>query len=290
MRELRGVMTALVTPFDESGALNLRVLPELLEFMRGAGIEGVVIGGTNGEAVSMSVAERKTLLEAALRLRGDLLVLAGTGAASITDAIELTRHAADAGADAALVLPPFFFKNVSAQGVAEYFRRVMDAADIRVLLYSIPQFSAVAVTDEVLDRLKGNPRLAGIKDSAGQWDRTRQLLTERPDLTIFPGSDELLSRALSIGAVGSISGMANPFPDLVAGVKRAYEAGGDVEAAQRRLDTGKSIVLQYPLIGASKAVMANRGVPRMWVRPPLIDLTEKQAAELVGRLREAGAI
>src|SRR6186997_2086841 len=132
MRALRGICTAIITPFDRDGTLTLGQLPAFLDFQRAHGIEGVVVAGTNGEGTSLSVDERMRLLEAVLAASGDMLVIAGTGAASLTDAKTLTKHAGEAGADAALVLPPFFFKNPSAQGVGEYFRRVMDVSDIPI--------------------------------------------------------------------------------------------------------------------------------------------------------------
>jgi 4-hydroxy-tetrahydrodipicolinate synthase len=290
MGQLQGVMTAIVTPFDETGAQNLDALPDFLAYQRAAGIDGVVVAGTNGEGVSQSVEERKRLLEAVMRLKGDFTVVAGTGAASVVDAVELTRHAGEVGADAALALPPFFFKHPSAQGLADYFRHVLDAASIPVLLYSIPQFSAVPITDDVLLLLRDHPRLAGLKDSAGQWERTHQLLTEWPQLKIFPGADELLGQSLQAGAVGAISGTANAFPELVAGVKRAHESGGDVAVAQTRVNQAKDILIRFPLIAVSKSVLAHRGVPRMDVRPPLISLTDAQEKEVLARLREAGLI
>src|SRR2546426_5873655 len=159
MRELAGAMPAMVTPFDERGELNLDALPSYLDFQRRAGVDGVVVCGTNGEGVSMTVSGRKRLLESVIAQRGDFLIIAGTGAANFPDAIELTKHAAEAGADGALVLPPFFFKNPSAAGIADYFRRVLDIAEIPILLYSIPQQTAIPITDEVLEYLKGHPRL-----------------------------------------------------------------------------------------------------------------------------------
>src|SRR5689334_3463175 len=150
MRELRGVCTAIITPFDPQGNLKLDLYAPFLDFQRSAGIEGVVVAGTNGEGTSLSVAERMELLEAVLASRGDLLVIAGTGAASVTDAVELTRHAGSAGADAVLVLPPFYFKNPTPQGIGAYFRRIMDASDVPVLLYSIPQQTAIAISDEMI--------------------------------------------------------------------------------------------------------------------------------------------
>jgi 4-hydroxy-tetrahydrodipicolinate synthase len=286
MGRLHGAMTAMITPFDEAGDLKLDLLPAYLEFQRAAGIGGVVVSGTNGEGVSMTVDERKRLLEGVLRHKGNLTVIAGTGAAALPDAMELTRHAASAGADAVLVLPPFFFKNPTAQGVADYFRRVMDISDIPVLLYSIPQQSAVAVTDEILSLLDGHERLAGLKDSAGDWERTHALVTGRRDLAVLSGSDDLLDRAIGAGAVGNISGTANAFPELIVGVWRASQEG-NVEEAKRQLDAAKGILMQYPLIAASKSVLAYRRVGRMFVRPPLINLTRAQEEEMLGRLKEA---
>jgi 4-hydroxy-tetrahydrodipicolinate synthase len=291
MGELRGLMTAIVTPFDEKGALALDALPGFLDFQREAGIDGVVVTGTNGEGVSLSVNERKAMLEASLRLRGGFTVVAATGAASIADTIELTRHAGKAGADAALVLPPFFFKNVSARGVADFFRPVLDSAEIPVLLYSIPQFSGVEITDAVLALLEGHPRLAGLKDSAGRWERTHALIAgRRGSLSVFPGSDDLLARGLRAGAVGAISGTANAFPELVVGVKRALESGGDAADAQARLDAAKRVLLDYPFIAGNKTVLAYRGVARMSVRPPLVNLTAEQEREMLARLKDAGVL
>ncbi len=287
MIELRGVFTAIVTPFQADGSLNLDAVPRFLDFQRRMGMDGIVVCGTNGEGVSLSVEERKRLLECALLYRDGLSVIAGTGAASVTDAIELTQHAASAGADAALILPPFFFKNPSAQGIAAYFRRILDAtASIPILLYSIPQFSAVAITDEVIDLLADQPRVIGLKDSAGDWKRTHELITQRTDLLIFPGSDDLLAVSFQAGAKGAISGTANAFPDLVAGVYRAHISGKDSAYAQQRLDEAREIMTDYPMIAVSKSILAHRGVERMWVRPPLVDMTPSQEQELIERLEE----
>ena len=280
------VLTALVTPFDRSGRLNLAVLPELIGFQKAAGVDGLVIAGTNGEGPSMSVQERKNLLEAVTRLRGNLKIFAGTGAANLPDTIELTRHAASVGADAAMVLPPFFFKNVSSQGVGAFYRQVLDSVEIPILLYSIPQQSAVPITDEILDELRDHPRLAGLKDSAGELGRTMEMVRSLAGRRVFAGSDELLSDTLFGGAAGNISGTGNGFPDLLAAVRDSDIS--DRGAAQARMNLAKKIVLQYPLIAGNKSVLAHRGVPRMWVRPPLVDLPEPQEKELVARLRSEG--
>src|SRR5262249_16855803 len=111
---LRGLMPAILTPFDMQGCLALEHTPALLDFQRRAGVDGVVGCGTNGEGTSLSVTERKRVLEVVMEHRGGLTVIVGTGAANVPDAIELTQHAAEVGADAVLVLPPFFYKNPTA--------------------------------------------------------------------------------------------------------------------------------------------------------------------------------
>lgn len=290
MAELKGVLTAIVTPFGKSGELNLSALPPFLEFQRGAGIDGVVVCGTNGEGVSMSVSERKRVLEAVIDQKGSFSIVAGTGAANLPDALELTRHAASVGADAVLVLPPFYFKNPSAAGVANFYKPLLDAAEIPVLLYSIPQQSAVKISDEIIQNLTSSPKLYGLKDSQGDWPTTGALISNWSSLHIFSGGDDILDKSLQANSAGAISGSANAFPELVAGVRNAVRNGGDVAAAQSKLTAAKTILLQYPLIGAAKSVLANRGVPRMYVRPPLIDLTPEQETEMIGRFKEAGLL
>ncbi len=290
MGELRGILPAMVTPFSEDGSLNLGALEPYLEFQHSHGVDGVVVAGTNGEGTSLSVAERKSLLEAVININRDWTVVAGTGAAAITDAVDLVRHASAVGADAALVLPPFFYKSPSAAGISAFFRLVMDASDIPVMLYSIPQFSAIAITDEIIERVSDHPRFAGMKDSAGEWNRTRALIEGHRDLAVFSGSDDVLAQALCAGGVGAISGTANGFPDLVAAVKRAVDGGGDGIAAQARLDAAKSVLINYPVIACSKVVLHHRGVPRMHVRPPLVNLTSEQERNMLAELEAAGVL
>src|SRR5262249_26144065 len=149
-----------------------------------------------------------------------------------------------------------------------HFRRVLDCAEVPVLLYSIPQQSSITITDEVLDFLVDHPKLAGLKDSQGNWERTSALIRERSRMRVFAGNDELLSRSIALGGAGAISGTANAFPELVVAIRETIKRG-DAAESQARLDSAKNIILQYPLIAAAKSVLAHRGVNRMWVRPPL---------------------
>lgn len=288
---LKGLMTAILTPFDRNGGLALEHMPALLGFQQQAGIEGVAVCGTNGEGTSLSVDEHKRTLEAAIASRGSLSVIAGTGATSVTDAVELTRHAEKAGADGALVLPPFFIKSPTAQGVADYFRAVLDAADLPILLYNIPQFTAVPITDEIIEMLLDHPNLAGLKDSAGDWSRTLDLITRYPHLRIFSGSDFLIMQGYAHGAVGAISGGGNAFPEALAAIRDASDiatAGPLAQAAQTRMDAITDILLRYPMCGVAKSVIAHRGLPRLGVRPSLVSLTPEQEDRLITELGAGG--
>ncbi|CCW36562.1 dihydrodipicolinate synthase/N-acetylneuraminate lyase [Chthonomonas calidirosea] len=288
--KLRGILTAINTPFHPDGRLALEHMPALLDFQRAAGIDGVIVAGTNGEGTSLSVAERKQLLETVMAHRGDLLVVAGTGAAAVTDALDLTLHAAEVGADAVLVLPPFFFKNPTDEGVAAYFRPLLEHVDIPLLLYNIPQYSAVRITDGLMALLSDCPNLSGVKDSTGDWESSRNFIERYPHLRIFTGSDRLLARSLRHKSAGGISGAANCFPEVIVAARTAWELGDEagLDRAQKRIDALLDILHRYPPMATSKSVLAHRGLPRLSVRPPLVDLTPSQEQALLGELREAG--
>jgi 4-hydroxy-tetrahydrodipicolinate synthase len=288
--KLRGLLPAILTPLDLDGNLALEHFPTLLEFQRQAGVDGVVVCGTNGEGTSLSVEERKRTLEAAVENRGDFLIVAATGATSITDAVELTRHAAEVGADATLVLPPFFFKNPTPEGLAAYFRPILDAADLPILLYNIPQFTAVAITDDLISLLADHPNLSGVKDSAGDWKRTQEFIAFYPQLRILAGSDRLAARSYAHHGAGCISGGANSFPEILVAVRDAWYAHGDgpeLAAAQARLDTLIDITIRYPFITSNKSILAHRGLPRLGVRPPLTVLSREVEANLLAELHDA---
>ncbi len=284
--QLAGLFTAILTPFEATGEVAYSGLPELLHWQKQSGIDGVVVSGTNGEGTSLSVEERNRLVDAALAANTGLKIIAGTGAASVKDAVVLTKHAAAAGADAALVLPPFFFKQTTEAGIVDYFERVLDAANIPMLLYHIPQFSMVPITNTVIEQLQHHPNLAGLKDSTGNWEGTVQYVNTFPHLLVFAGNDHLTHRITAAGGAGSISGTANSFPELVANVRRLYLTG-DINGsrnAQRILDEVMAILQEFPPFAVNKSVIAMRGKPVYSVRPPIKNLTEEQLNHLRSRL------
>lgn len=295
MTELRGVFAPIVTPFRPAdGEIDLPWLPAYIAYLRGKGCQGIIPCGTNGEAASLSVSERMAVAEAASAAARPLgmPVIVGTGAAALTDAIALTRHAFSIGADAVLVMPPFYFKKPADAGVAEWFRRLFDAAmppGGRALLYHIPQTTGVPISDALLDMLLAShgELVYGLKDSTGDPDQLRHFRTAYPQLAYFAGNDHRVAEACSTGAAGSITAGANVFPDRAAAAQQAAWSAGDVTSAQARLSAARKALDLFPLQPATKAALAElAGLPETAVRPPQVELTPEQRAQLRQALKE----
>jgi 4-hydroxy-tetrahydrodipicolinate synthase len=289
--ELRGVFAPIVTPFRPSdGEIDLPWLRRHIAYLREHGCTGVIPCGTNGEAASLSVAERQTVLEATLEAAGDMPVIAGTGAAALSDAVTLTRHAFSAGVAAVLVMPPFYFKRPAEAGVITWYQKLLDAAvpaDGRVLLYHIPQTTGVPISDGLLLALRDSHGavLYGIKDSTGDPAQGVHLRASFPWLAYFVGNDHLVGAACRAGGHGSITAGANAFPDLVRAVQRAAWHAGDVDAAQATLSAARALLEAYPLQPATKAILATvANLPPTAVRPPQVELTSEQYAQLIAAL------
>ena len=289
--DLRGVFAPIVTPFRPSdGEVDLPWIAMHVAYLRAYGCNGIVSCGTNGEAASLSVAERIRVAEVAQAAAGDMPVIVGTGAAALPDAIALTRHAFASAAAAVLVMPPFYFKKPAEAGVAAWFQRLFDAAvppGGRVLLYHIPQTTSVPITDGVLRALLATHRelVYGLKDSTGVPEQGVHLRTAYPKLAYFAGNDHRVGEACAAGAAGSITAGANVFPDLVAAVQQAGWAGQDVAAVQATLSGARALIEAYPLQPATKAALTDlAGLPPTAVRPPQVELSPEARAELRARL------
>jgi 4-hydroxy-tetrahydrodipicolinate synthase len=276
---IRGVWCATLTPLGADGRPDHPRLAAHVRRIFAAGVDGVALFGTTGEGQSFSVAERRAGLDAMIAAGiAPARILAGTGCAALPDTIELTRHAAASGCAGALVLPPFFFKEPSAEGVYESFARVVDAvADdrLRLYLYHIPQVTGVAIPHETIARLARayGASIAGMKDSAGDLEHTRRSLAMFPRLAIFVGHEPHIPEAVAAGSAGTICGMANLYPRLI---RRLYDRARDpahrtdlafVERFIRALES-------YPLFAAFKALQAELTGDPVWnaVRPPLVTL------------------
>ncbi len=280
---------ATLTSLDRKGRFDEALNRDLLAFLRERGVDGALVLGTTGEFSSFSLRERRKILESNMRDKGSLEVMVQVGAPNLPETLELLEHAASAGADSALVLPPFYYKRPNVEGLTRFFTPLLEAAKIPVLLYHIPQVSAVDISHELLRRLAPYDKLYGIKDSSGKADGLTAFIKEYPKLKIFTGSHALIDMALKQGGAGAITGNGNVFPAETAAVLRAFRDGKDAAAAQARLNQVASALSGYDGIPAMKYALSRMGLRESFCRPPFVELGEEKKAELKGKLEKLKA-
>ena len=293
---IRGVLSPVVTPFDAELRPDAARLVRQCQWLLDNEV-GLAVFGTNSEANSLSTNEKLNLLDALAEadIPGDRL-MPGTGCCALSDSIELTRKALEVGAAGVLMLPPFYYKGVSDEGLfrsyAELIERVGDER-LRVYLYHIPQVSNVPISLSLIERLlKAYPGIiAGVKDSSGNWDNTKAMLEQfQPHgFDVFPGSETYLLAALRGGGAGCISATANVNPAAIAKLYNEWQSA-DADAQQSAIDSVRDIFQGYVMIPALKAAVAHYGKDGEWarLRPPLVELNDAESADLIGRLDAAG--
>lgn len=297
LRPVQGVWCAVLTPFDAAGLPDSARLARHVRRILAAGVDGIALFGTTGEGQSLSLKERREGLDALLAAGiASSRIVAATGCASLPETIELTRHAVQSNCAGALVLPPFFFKAVTDEGVFASYARVIDGvADARLplYLYHIPEVSSVAISSSVIERLAiAFPGvLAGVKDSEGNLDHTLRLLSRFGDLAIFVGFEPHLPAALAAGGAGTICGIANLFPRLL---RRLYDHAltADYHDDLKRLETFIAALERYPLFAAFKALQAELADDDGWaaLRPPLVALDSQSQRAWLADVAASGVV
>ena len=280
---MQGVLAPVLTPF----ARDLNPDPtRFVHFCRALldeGCDGLAPFGTTSEANSLSLDERERLLDGLLEsgLPPHRLI-PGTGCCALPDTVRLSRKVARAGCAGVLMLPPFYYKNVTEEGLFRSFAQAIDRAAeprLRVYLYHIPQVSQVGIPLAVIARLvRAYPGVViGMKDSSGDFENTRAVLRAIPGFEVFVGSEKFLLSNLEEGGAGCITATANV---NAAGIARAFRERS--EERQREIDAVRAAFEQFPLIAALKEAVARRTGDASWrtVRPPLVELTAEQRARL----------
>lgn len=290
-----GVLSPVVTPFDADLAPDGARLLDQCRWLLGQQV-GLAVFGTNSEANSLSVDEKIHLLDELLDGGVDpQWLLPGTGCCALPDSVALTRHAVSRGCAGVLMLPPFYYKGVSDEGLyasfSEVIQRVGDP-NLRILLYHIPPVAQVGLSLELIERLlKAYPGIiAGIKDSGGDWRHTAAMLERRWDgFRVYAGSEAFLLQTMRAGGAGCISATANINPAAIARLQQNSEAP-DADAQQSALNSVRDIVSRYPMIPALKAIIAGARNDPTWnrVRPPLVALSASQNRELQTELKSMG--
>jgi 4-hydroxy-tetrahydrodipicolinate synthase len=293
-QRIRGVLSPVVTPFNR----DLSPDPErFIAHCRWLNSQscGLAVFGTNSEANSLSVNERIALLDALLAADVDpARMMPGTGCCALTDTVRLTEHAVKAGCAGVLMLPPFYYKDVSEDGLfrnfAEVVERVGDSR-LRIYLYHIPPVAVVGITVKLVERLlKAYPTaIAGMKDSSGDWSNTESFLKAfaKSGFDVFPGSESFLLAAMRNGGAGCISATANVNPAAIDKLYREWQKPG-ADLQQEALNVVRKTVGQYVMIPALKQVIAYYSDDAAWgaVRPPLTELSAVQVHSIIEGLKQ----
>ncbi len=288
-----GSMPALVTPFAEGGALCEKTLRDLVDWHVEEGSSGLVPVGTTGESPTLSHAEHDRVVEIVVdAAAGRVPVIAGTGSNSTTEAIRLTRHAEKVGADAALVVTPYYNKPTQ-EGMIAHFAAVHDATSLPIVIYNIPGRSVVDMTPATMARLAELPRIVGVKDATGDVVRvseTRALCGR--DFCQLSGEDALALGFNAHGGVGCISVSANVAPRLCAEFQAATLRGdyaAALEYQDRLMPLHEAIFLEPGLAGA-KYALSLLGRCRDEVRLPLVGVTNPTRLAIKDAMTHAGLV
>jgi 4-hydroxy-tetrahydrodipicolinate synthase len=290
-----GVLVPVLTPFTPSGAPDAGRFVAFCRWLLDQGAGGLAIFGTTSEANSMSPGERMELLDRLIEAGVPAAkLMPGTGACAMTDAVTLIRHAVDHGCGGVLMLPPFYYKGVSDDGIFAFTSGIIDkvgSPTLKLFLYHIPPMAVVGFSLDLVGRLiTAYPEtVVGLKDSSGDWSNTAALLERFPDFAVFPGSEVFLLEGLRKGAVGCITASGNV---NVSGIKKVYDnwRGAQADALQAEITTLRNTLQAYPMVPALKRIVAHYHNDPHWaaVRPPLVPLSQSQSAALIADLGKLG--
>ena len=295
VQPLRGVISPILTPFDDTLNIAEDLYIAHAKTLLEQGCVGLAPFGTTGEALSVGIDERMHMLATLVDGGVDAAkLIPGTGLTNLPDTVRLTRQVAELGCAGALVLPPFFGKQPSDEGLFTYYARLVENVGLdtlRIYLYHIPQLAGVGIPVAAAERLHREfpDQIVGIKDSSGDWNNTKALL-EIDGLTVYPGSEMFLIDAVKLGGAGCITGTANTNASAIAKVATAALSGEFDEAAMGMEAVGKfrQTMQAYDLIAGQKWLLGNKSGDKRWpfVRAPLESMMDATGQELLEKLAE----
>ncbi len=288
---MQGVYTALVTPFTTNGEVDYERLKKLVEFQVAGGVDGIVPVGTTGESPTLSYEEHIKVVETVIKtVAKRCQVVAGTGANSTEEALEMTKLAKDAGADASLQVTPYYNKPTQ-EGLYRHFSEVADKVGLPIVLYNVPGRCGVAIAPETVARLSKNSNVAALKEAGGSVERVSAIL-ELCDITILSGDDSLTVPMMSVGAKGIISVASNIIPVELKQMTDAALAGDYKTAGELH---SKYYCLFRDLFVESnpipvKAAMAMKGMIEEVYRLPLCTISDGARQVLTNAMRKSGLL
>lgn len=285
----RGAATAIITPMKQDGSVDFENFAKLIEFQIKGGISAIVVCGTTGEAATLSTEEHISVIDFCVKtVAGRVPVIAGTGSNDTAYGIELNRLACKAGADALLMVTPYYNK-ATQNGLYEHFKRIADATEKPIILYNVPSRTGCNLKPETVARLAEHPMIVGVKEASGDLSQVATLAALCGDkIDIYSGNDDQILPVLSLGGAGVISVLSNPLPTETEAICQKFFEG-DTEGA-------KELQLRYlPLVHLlfcevnpipAKAAMCAMGFGENALRLPLTPMEEKNKACLLEEMRK----
>jgi 4-hydroxy-tetrahydrodipicolinate synthase len=282
------VYSAVLTPFKKDLTIDTKLFISHCEFLLKNNISLAPLG-TTGEANSISISEKLDLIKTIAN--SDLpkeKIIIGTGNTSFVDAALLTKTAVENKIYSVLLLPPFYYKNVSDEGVYQYYKEIINtvkSANLRIFLYNIPQVSGVTISIDLVNRLKKefSDTITGIKDSSGNFENTKKY-KEIKNFIVYPGSEKFLYDGLHIGCSGCISATTNVNIEAAKLINSFDKSEG--ESINKKIKSVRDIFEKYPVIPALKATKIKEDSNWTNIRPPLVALTEQQRSNLAKDLKD----
>lgn len=287
-----GVMPALVTPFSNDNTIDAESFRKIINHVEEGGVSGVVACGTTGESATLSTAEHKELINLCVDC-AKVPVVAGTGSNNTLEAIELTKHAVDAGADGALIISPYYIKPNNA-GLIAHFTKVAESADIPIILYNVPSRTGQNMPLEVIVELSKLENIVAVKEASGDLGRVSQILenTTDEDFEVLSGEDGLTYPILALGGSGVISVVANIVPEKMVQLSEAVNAGDLATARKLHFEMApliRALFTETNPIPVKRAVELI-GLSSGRMRLPLAPLSEENSVILENILRDMGCI
>jgi len=290
-----GVLSPVLTPFTKDLKPDSRRLVKLCRWLSSQNV-ALVLFGTTSEANSLSLVEKISLLDDLVEAGiNPSLLMPGTGCCSLTETVQLTSHAVKLGCKGTLMLPPFFYKDISDDGLlrsyAETIERVGNSA-LKIYLYHIPPVSGVSISLNLIERLiiRYPNAIVGVKDSSGNWNNTQSILERQwDDFRVFAGSEHFLLQTMRAGGAGCISATANINPNAIYNLYKEWKSDR-ADNLQEQLNQVRTVLESYPMIPALKSVISYYSNHPDWtiVRPPFISLEKETQKELIQKLKSLG--
>lgn len=289
---IEGVLPALITPFTKDNRVDKDGIRQNIEFLIDGGVSGVVPCGTTGEAATLSIKEHEKVIEYAVEF-SSVPVVAGTGSNNTSEALELTKFALDAGADAALLITPYYNKP-NDDGMLRHFTTIAESVDIPIIIYNVPSRTGINLKPELTAKLAKTNNIVGIKEASGNLDQVTRIieLTKDEDFTVLSGDDGLTLPILSIGGTGVISVVANVAPNLVVSMVEAFQKGEQEKARELHLALApliRAMFLETNPIPVKKAVELI-GLPAGNLRLPLAPISTDNEKKLKAALNDLNLI